>query len=79
MRDRHAYGQLLIRVDLGRWHWDRLFQQVYYIPKGKRRPAWTLYLGTRENNESDALRAVVRALSPRRGGGKNVDGERAAQ
>lgn len=29
------WGEVVLRTPDGAWHWDRFFQQVLYIPKGK--------------------------------------------
>jgi hypothetical protein len=64
----HPWGPVLVRVPLGTWRWDELFQQVHYFPERARRPRLTLYLRLRENTEVGALRAIIRETSPRRGG-----------
>lgn len=68
MAKRHPWGPVLIKTSMGTWRWDELFQQVYYFPWRHRRPALTLYLRLRDNTEVGALRAVILAVSPRRGG-----------
>lgn len=60
---------VLVRTDFGRWVHDDFLQAVRYYPKGKRRATISLPLRMQDNTAEGALRAIVLALSPRRGRG----------
>ena len=50
---------MVARTSAGRWTWWPALGAVDFLPKHARHPTVTLALGSREDTEAGALRAIV--------------------